>query len=509
MLIPRKGALAPRRVLTFLVCFCSLLSLPAAARDAAPSVQAKPQTTSIQPSLKQYVRVYRSVMAPKIVADVFGRRIAKNYVAIQVTVTNRNTQYQFLLHDISLDLTSVFPIDFLNKLKQRQAQMSEARLSEDEVNELHQLQKNAPTEADEARLEDLEDKLLPLPSGYELSSDELSLVRGVAEKGQMLDPRNMFLRYLRAVGTVAGGITGVTHFGSSFAPSVAAYNGPFLTAYTDAFPDFTVNQMNRLNDSAYAANKIVAKQHSLILVAFVPQAQFMSNSLRKQFWKDPTSIQKDIDFRLVVVKVDGVFITEVVEQQPSVTSVVIDPDEMKKFGEGKPQVKGSVIGQSLGGSTLKLKNDKPEGLSISVKGTPEDKRIEFTIASDKPVAPGTVLQFEVSKKEGNQTTSTTVAYQPGVPTLESIDPASVATGIDEKSVKLIGANFLPDGVHVLSSGVCGEQEAKSVAFVDPKTLTATITFPKGMKAGDCSVRVSTPGGISGPVKLEVKEAPTK
>ncbi|MDT7603795.1 MAG: hypothetical protein QOF61_1792, partial [Acidobacteriota bacterium] len=43
-----------------------------------------------QPTLKKDVRVYVSVMDPDTVADVFGRRIGKRFVAIQVTITNRS-----------------------------------------------------------------------------------------------------------------------------------------------------------------------------------------------------------------------------------------------------------------------------------------------------------------------------------------------------------------------------------------------------------------------------------
>jgi hypothetical protein len=237
-------------------------------------------------------------MDPKIVADAFGRRIAKRYVAIQVTVANRNARFQFLIHDISLELSSVLSAEALHELEERKKKF------------------RGPEEPE---------KKPRLEGGYELSSDELSLVRGVAEKGQALDHRNTILRMLRAAGTIAGGITGVTTFGRSYAPSVAAYNGPLLTAFVEAFPDFTINQLIRLNDSAYAANKIVGKQHSLILVAFIPQAQFMSNKWRKKFWKEPISIVKNVDFRSVVVRVDGVFITEVEESQPSVTGPVVGP----------------------------------------------------------------------------------------------------------------------------------------------------------------------------------------
>ena len=546
MPIHKQVSLAPPKVvMTSLVALvCCLLSSQASpypqAKESKPPVSKeeagaegaekgrqsedkKTPVSSVQPSLKEYIRVYRSVMDPKIAADVFGRRIAKRYVAIQVTVANRNSQYQFLIHDISLDVSSALSGKILADLKRRREQIREEPLTQNEVDELKTLKTtvdklrtqeetlNQTAKADLkrsiARLAELQGRLRHPPPG-ELSSDELSLVRGVAEKGQVNDRRNQFLRFLRAAGTIAGGLTGVTRFGPSYSPTVAAYSGPFLTAFVEAFPDFTVNQLIRLNDSAYVANKIVARQQSLVLVAFIPQAQFMSSSLRKEFWRDPTTIVGEIDFRQVQVLVDGVFITEVEEKQPSVTSAFVEPDEMKKFQDEKPKVKGYIIGQSLGGSTLNIKNDKPEGLSITVDGTPEDKRINFTVASDKPVAPGTVLQFEVTKKEGSQLASTTVAYQPSNPTLESIDPPSVTSGVGEQKVKLIGTNFLPDATHVWSSGVCGDQEAKSVHFIDPKSLEATITFPKGMKAGDyCTLRVSTPGGITPAALLKVTEGP--
>ena len=64
-------------------------------------------TASGQSDLQKYVRVYRSLIDPKDVEDIFGRRIAKHFVVIQVTVTNRNKDYELLIHDISLDLHGV------------------------------------------------------------------------------------------------------------------------------------------------------------------------------------------------------------------------------------------------------------------------------------------------------------------------------------------------------------------------------------------------------------------
>ena len=98
----------------------------------------------IEPSQIEEIRVYRSIMPPEDVADVFGRRISRRFVAVQVTVTNRSKDFQYLIHDISLDLT----------------------------------------------------KILKTPLPYELSSRDLSLLRGVAEKGQIYDRRNFTVRLL-------------------------------------------------------------------------------------------------------------------------------------------------------------------------------------------------------------------------------------------------------------------------------------------------------------------------
>ncbi len=102
-------------------------------------------TAAGQSDLQKYVRVYRSIIDPKDVADIFGRRIAKHFFVVQVTVTNRNKDYQLLIHDISLDLTGLQAGKIFGKHPK-------------------------------------------------VSSIELSLLRGVAERGQTDDPRNRLLR---------------------------------------------------------------------------------------------------------------------------------------------------------------------------------------------------------------------------------------------------------------------------------------------------------------------------
>ena len=43
-------------------------------------------------------------MSPKDVSDTFGRRIAQRYIAMQISVANRNKDYQWLIQNAGFDL---------------------------------------------------------------------------------------------------------------------------------------------------------------------------------------------------------------------------------------------------------------------------------------------------------------------------------------------------------------------------------------------------------------------
>ena len=261
-------------------------------------------------------KVYHSLMDPKNVSDIFGKRIGKRFVAIQVTITNPNKEFQYLIHDVSLDVSGVV---------------------------------DGWEEAGKAA---------------QLSSRELSILRGVAEKGQVLDFRNLLLRILRGVGTVAAGALAlpVLGVGGSWAAGVALYNGAFLTAYATTFPDFSISQLVRLDDSAYVANSVIPRQQARVIVAFMPQRLFMDKAHRKKFWKEPTSVfDHGVDFRKIHVIVDGEHVMNVADIPPVVVGAIIEPNEMKKFADPKLEVKGYILGRFLAGATITIENENPPG----------------------------------------------------------------------------------------------------------------------------------------------------
>lgn len=404
-------------------------AMPAPTPTATPTPT--PPTVCVNHDQEVCIQVRIGVMAPQIVADTFGKRIAENFVAVQVTVGNHDKDFQYLINDVSLWFEA-------NKIFTPVQPAPSFRAP------------NSPAAA---------------PSDFFFSSAELSLLRGVAERGQGQDRRNKTLRFFRGIGTIAAGLIGVASFGPSYPKSVAIFNGPVINAFSEAFPDYTINQMNRLSDSAYTANTLVPAKHSKVMVAFIPQAIFMSRAQRKLFWDEPTALYPDpvsgncttegikqcVDFRRITVYVDGDFITEVSNMAPTVSDVQFEDSERQKFETEKPVVKGRVVGRFLTGTSIDVEN-VPQGLSISKDGEPTADRLNFIIKANKPVPPNTSVTFVISNAQGSQRVLKEIRYMPGPPTLNSVDPATAKQGSTSVIVTLTGTNFIPGRTRVLVSG---------------------------------------------------------
>lgn len=303
-------------------------------------------------------------MDPKNVSDVFGKRIGKRFVAVQVTIANVSKEYDFIVHDVSIDLS---------KLKK-------------------------------GWIDDEGD----------LSSVDLSLLRGIAEKGRSQNRRNLVFNILRASGTIFSAAIGIPIGGArgSWAAGAAVFNGPLITAYDALFPDYSVPQLERLDDSAYTVNSVIPRRQSKAVVAFLPQRLFMDESQRKRFWKDPTTVFSDVDFRKIKIIVDGVHVANVAEVPPVLTKAFFIDGEAQKFGNPKPAVRGRLLGRFLSGSTLTIENDDLGEVTIVVEGAPSDRRIDFLIRATASISPGTVLTFGVAKSEHFNTISETIRYIP-------------------------------------------------------------------------------------------------
>ena len=275
---------------------------------------------------------------------------------------------------------------------------------------------------------------------------------------------------------------------------MAVFNGPVLGAYSEILPDLTVNQMNRLNDSAYAANTVVPKQQSKVVAIFLPQKIFLSSGQQKQFWNEPTTLWPTVDLRKLEVYVDGNFITNVEDLVPSVTTGVIAPEEMKKFQSDKPEVTGTILGNSFSGSDIKLLNTDLQGVKIEA-GSVTDQRLNFVVSSDLPIAPGTILKLGVVKNQTTKEVDITIQYPAAVPALAKADPNQAKQGDKELVVSLTGTNFLPGSTQV----VVTPADQMTVGTVTVKSSTSAevkISVANGATPNARQIAVMTPGGSS-------------
>jgi hypothetical protein len=419
-------------------------------------------STTVNGQSQKDIDVFLTVAPPKVVSDFFGKRIADRFIVVQVTVTNSNADYQYLVQDVSLSFKDVYV--------------------------------GAPIPATV-----LARKISP----YKLSSISLSLLRGVAEKGQGQDPRNKVLRFLTAIGTVGGALVGVAGFGPSYSDSMAVFNGPVLSAYRNAFPDYTINQVNRLNDSAYEPNTLIGKQQGKVIVAFIPQEIFLTKQQQRDFWNEPMKLFEEIDLRRIDAIVQGNHIVNLSNLPPFVTDIQIDASEMAKFQNAQPEVKGYIIGRFLTGTTISFSAVTPEDFVPPIlDGPPTETRLNFILKSSKPVQPGKQLSLRVANSQGVQIHPVDVAYTPVPPTLTGAPvPATGAKGAPLK-VTLTGTGFIPSVTKVMPVSGTGIT-VTSVKVISGTTLEVELAISATASSGAHTLAADNGNNQSNTVTITV------
>ena len=197
----------------------SAVATAVATAVASVAEQAAPLASPVQPP--KDVSCSMAVLTWQETSDIFGRRVANTYIAIQVTVRNLNKTNEFLIHDIQVAVDTGWDPDSFSR--------------------------------------------------FTAGRDKL-LVRAVAQRGQSEDRRNLALNSLLAIGAVASSVTLLSP-ANEFATAVAVFQGGFIPGFKTLFPDHTVEQLNHINDlvfSASSVNKVIVPiQGSVPLVTFI------------------------------------------------------------------------------------------------------------------------------------------------------------------------------------------------------------------------------------------------
>jgi len=411
-----------------------------------------------------YIRVRRSLIDPKEASDSYGRRLGRRFLVFEVTVENQNPSLQYLIHSVSVDLSA-----------------------------LH-----------------------GCPDGtywWAFSSQDLIMLRGVPEKGADYDPRNLALHAMQGTGAVAGGVTGLTSAAIQelYGGVVAAFNGPLLTAFGGIFPDHTATQLNRLSDSAFTANTVVAKQQAKTFAIFVPEGLFMTQKEQKKYWKGPMSIlnNPDLDFRRAEVCADGAFISEV----PTVTLTGVaydDPNSVKAGASAKIDLTGTNFSSSDTLVDLSITDSKgtvsPSTVSFS-SASADGKTASASISLPADWTKQTTVTVGVeSKSTGVKTAPLPLTWQASlILNTAALDDPSKAGANAQVVIDLAGQGMAAGDTQLIFNNDTQHPVDVSGISADGTTGKATVSLPGDYNASTtypCELKSKKSGNSSQPVNLK-------
>jgi hypothetical protein len=249
-----------KRILTSLllaICLCSIALAQDDASDKSKKAlaQAAKNGNGLHTQLIVNGNVNaQAVLIPRVDAQrIFGSEIANHYAVIEVNVGNKSPNAALIIHGIFIDY-------------------SDWPLSGASHRGLSTLSSPDPDQASS------------FPN--QVASEEYRVVRGQLLDAQTDTFRNTFLRWLTLAGNLAGAFTfSINEQG--IVKGIAAATGVGVPGVATAWPDKTIEQLNRVSDFGFRANKVIPKQASEVIVCFFPIDRFLTPGFRKLFLKSP------------------------------------------------------------------------------------------------------------------------------------------------------------------------------------------------------------------------------
>lgn len=364
----------------------------------------------------------QSILGFKEASDIFGKRIATTYLVIQVVVRNLNQKNDFLLHDVQVRVQN---------------------------------------------------------SHFRAGRDKL-LARGVSMMGQTMDSRNLIMGGLDTLSATAGAISLI---GAAATPVSAAFQGlsngnnvltAFLPPLKRWFPDYTVDQLNRLNDMGFSASStykiIVPKGGSIPFVTFVPQ-QVFPTQVRK--WTPSEFLNYD---NTTLVLVAGALIQELTGA-PSIASLTPS--------SGSPGTSVTISGTNFGTTQGTVNIGSSQATVTSWAAT----AIIATVSSDLGIGPTNV----VVHANNLDSTPATFTVTPSAPSL------SPNSGPANTLVTISGTNFGTKQGTVKFGSTTGQVESWTKTQI-------TVRVPN-IPAGQTNIVVSVNGADSSPATFNVTIPP--
>jgi hypothetical protein len=452
------------------------------------------QTGQGQSAESQDVSCSQSVLPWNETRWIFGRQIADNYIAFQVTARNLNPDQEFLIHDLQVAVADFAPTNDSGKDNPQVAGAGLAPSTKDagkndsaNPHDKHEIVHGCPANPADGRLT------------HFITGRDRMLVRGVGQTGQSFTASNITERVLEALSTMLGAtatVAGTAQFGSA----VHIFSAAGVPGFNKVFPNLNADQIDRLNDlgfTAYSAYKIIIpKSGSVPLTTFLPSRIFADDY---RHWH-PCDLLNFANNAVVVV--GGKHIQEIADQ-PTLKDVkcpVLDNylDLSKAGGASGDDFQCQISGADLQLLTsVRLKNDGEPGDQNTLDGTPSitgsTTAGNVTFSLKKLVAlAAPQYQVYAESAKGENPTTTRLSLPPAA---ASVSPAKIAvdgsSGCDTTAktctVTITGNNLdLATGVQLLRSS--DNSVAATSTWASSSKTGATATFNladiKKLQSGD-------------------------
>jgi hypothetical protein len=220
--------------------------------QAAKSPGARPVQSEITVNGSVHVE---AVLIPREDAwRIFGKEIASHYAVIEINIGNKSPDAALVIHGIFIDY--------------RDWPLSGTGPGPNIIGNPDKYQ--APS----------------TPS--QVASVEYRVIRGQILDAQSDTVRNRFIRWLTLAGNLAGAFTFSLNE-QGIVKGIAAATGVGIPGVATAWPDRTIEQINRVSDLGFRSNKLIPKQGSDVVVCFFPIDRFLTPGFKKIFLKSPAA----------------------------------------------------------------------------------------------------------------------------------------------------------------------------------------------------------------------------
>jgi hypothetical protein len=200
----------------------------------------------------------QAVLIPRVNARrIFGDEIANNYAVVEVNISNKSPDAALIIHGIFIDYSN-WPLSGVSK------------------NDLLDLDKP------DGPFADYQGTTRP----SQVASEEYRVVRGQLLDAQMWTKRNLVIRALTLAGSLASAYTFALNE-QGIIKGITQATGVGIPGIATAWPDSTIEQLNRVSDFGYRANRIVPREGAEVIVCFFPIDRFLTPGFRKLFLKSP------------------------------------------------------------------------------------------------------------------------------------------------------------------------------------------------------------------------------